>query len=265
MRKVIGITLLLFSGAAANAYSQEIQIGPQIPFGATASPNSQEMQINRQNRTVDVTVTASVSKFADLAEVRFSCDTKSQTHEQAYQKNVEKADKVVKALLDAGVLKDDIVTAGISLDEEERTAEEIRANPKRTPSFEAVQTWTVRVAASDAQKVIDAAVQAGADSIGEVKWMLSNPDATVAEARIAAVKKARANATEIANGLGVKLGDVIFVSNVAIATTLVERREMTANVMGNGGKQVSLPNQKLQLFPERIEKQATVRVVFALD
>jgi uncharacterized protein YggE len=246
MRKAIGITFLLLFGVVASAYSQDVQV-------------------NRQNRTVDVTVTASVSKFANLAEVRISCDTKSPTRDQSYQKNVEKADKVVKALLGAGVPKDDIVSAGISLEEQDRDLDETRANPKRAPSFEAVQSWTVRVAAADAQKVIDIAVQAGADTIGDVNWMLSNPDETESQARLEALQKARATAVEIANGLGAKVGEAIYVSNQSVKTTLLDRREMAANVVGGVPRSSTTPNLKLQLFPERIEKQATVRVVFALD
>jgi uncharacterized protein len=246
LRKIIPITLLLLLSLAGVA-------------------GAQELPINRQNRTVDVTVTATVSAFANLAEVRFSCDTKSPTHEQAYEKNVEKAARVVKALLDAGIPKDDIVSADISLEEEDRTTDETKSGAKRVPSFEAIQTWTVRVAAPDAQKVVDTVVEAGADTIGDVKWMLSDPDVTMAKARLAAIQKARANASDIANGLGAKLGEVIYVTNVSVSATLMERQELMSNVLGSGGKPVVPPTQKLQLFPERIEKQATVRVVFALD
>ncbi len=246
MRKVFGITLLFL-------------------FGMVPSAHSQDVAVSRQNRTVDVTVTASVAKFADLAEVKISCNTKSPVHDQAYQRNIEKADKVVKALLDAGVPKNDIVSGGISLQEEERDSEEMRPNPKRPPSFEAIQSWTVRVAAGDAQKVIDTAVQAGADTIGDVTWMLSNPDVTEAQARTEALQRAHATAAEIANGVGAKLGEAIYVSNQSVKQTLLDRREMTANVLGNFARQGPPPNQKLQLFPERIEKQATVRIVFALE
>jgi uncharacterized protein len=246
MRKVIGITLLIFLGLVTSTYAQEVQI-------------------NRQNRTVDVTVTANVSKFANLAEVRISCNTKSPTHDQSYQKNIEKAGKVVKALIDAGVPKDDIVSAGISLEEEDRESDVLRTNPKRVPIFVAMQSWTVRVAAADAQRVVDIAVQAGADTIGDVNWMLSNPDAVESQARMEALQKARATATEIANGLCAKVGDAIYVSNQSVKTTLLDRREMTANVLGRAPDLAAPPNLKLQLFPERIETQATVRVVFALD
>jgi uncharacterized protein YggE len=246
MRKIIGIVFLFC-------------------FGVVAGANAQDVVINRQNRTVDVTVTASVSKFADLAEMTFSCDTKSPTDAEAYQKNIEKADKVVKALLSAGVPKTDIVTAGLSLQQEERSFEERKANPNRAPLFEAYQSWTVRVAAADAQRVIDSAVRSGAHEVNGVTWLLSNPDVTESQARIDALRRAHATASEIATGLGGKLGEPVYVSNQAIKTTLLERKEAIANVTDIVTAPVAPPGQTLQLFPERIEKQATVRVVFALD
>ena len=237
-------------------------------FGAVASAFAQDVAINRQNRTVDVTVTAKVSKFADLADVKFSCNTKSPVHEQAYQQNAEKANKITQALLGAGIPKNDIVTSSMYTEEEELTSAQKKANPARAPQFEASQSWTVRVAASDAQRVIDLAVHAGANDVDNVTWMLSNPDAAESQARMDALKKARATASEIANDLGGKLGEPVFVSNQLIKTTLLERQSAFANVIDAGERKVSVspkPGESLQLFPERIETEATVRVVFALD
>jgi uncharacterized protein YggE len=235
-------------------------------FALVASVSAQDGAVNRQNRTVDVTVTAKVSKFADLADVRFSCETKSPTHEDAYQRNVEKANKITGALLGAGIPKNDIVTGSIYTSQEELTAAERRAN--KAPYFEASQSWTVRVAAADAQRVIDLAVHAGANDVDNVTWMLSNPDLTESQARMDALKKAHATAGEIASDLGGKLGEPIFVSNQLIKTTLLARQASIANVVEPGERQVSVspkPGEALQLFPEKIETEATVRVVFVLE
>jgi hypothetical protein len=58
------------------------------------------------------------------------------------------------------------------------------------------------------------------------------------------------------------------VSNQLIKTTLLARQSSIANVIDAGERQVSVapkPGEALQLFPEKIETEATVRVVFALD
>lgn len=59
---------------------------------------SQENSINRQNRTVEVVVTESVRVEPDLANVTIGCMTYGETHDQAYETNLQTADKVIKAL-----------------------------------------------------------------------------------------------------------------------------------------------------------------------
>jgi uncharacterized protein YggE len=237
-------------------------------IGVVASVSAQDVAVNRQNRTVDVTVTAKVSKFADLADVRFSCNTKSPVHEQAYQQNAEKANKITQALIGAGIPKIDIVTSSMYTEQEELTTAQKKENPNRAAQFEASQSWTVRVAAADAQRVIDVAVHAGANDVDNVTWMLSNPDVAESQARMDALKKAHSTAADLAADLGGKLGEPIFVSNQLIKTTLLARQSSIANVIDADERQVSVspkPGEALQLFPEKIETEATVRVVFALD
>jgi len=249
MRRILGLTFLFCFGVVASAFAQDVVV-------------------NRQNRTVDVTVTVKVSKFADLADVKFSCTSKSPIHEQAYQQNAEKANKITQALLGAGIPKNDIVTSSMYTEHEELTSAQKRANPSRAPQFEASQSWTVRVAARDAQHVIDLAVHAGANDVDNVTWMLSNPDASESQARMDALKKAHATAAEIASDLGGKLGEPIFASNQLIKTTLLDRQSVFVNVLDASERQVTVspkPGEALQLFPERIQTEATVRVVFALD
>jgi uncharacterized protein len=249
MRKILGLVFLFGFGIASSSYAQDVVV-------------------NRQNRTVDVTVTAKVSKFADLAAVKFSCNTKSPIHEQAYQQNAEKANKITQALLGAGISKNDIVTSSMYTEHVELTSAEKKASSNRVSQFEASQSWTVRVTAGDAQRVIDLAVHGGANDFDNVTWMLSNPDATESQARMDALKKAHATAAKIASDLGGKLGEPIFASNQLIKTTPVDRQSVFANVIDASERQVTVsprPGEALQLFPERIETEATVRVVFALD
>lgn len=241
----------------------KLGIAIAILFCVTSATFSQQVQVNRQNRTVDVTVTAKVSAIANLAEVTISCDSHAQTIDQAYQLNLGKADKVVKAMLDAGVPKGDIFSVAFQTDEIDTS--EAKTKSGQAPRFIAHQTWKIRVTAADAQRIIDLAVAAGANSVERVEWTLSNPDLVEAKARAAALEKARTAASEIANTLGGKLGEVIYVSNESASTTMSDRMDLKSNVPVSMGKLPEISSPKLQLFPEKVEKEATVRVVFALD
>lgn len=87
-----------------------------ILFAVTPATFAQELQVNRENKTVEVTVTQKIEVEADTAKVSLEARTFGQSHDAAYQENLRIAGQVVKALLDAGTLKSRIETHGISSD-----------------------------------------------------------------------------------------------------------------------------------------------------
>ena len=133
--------------------------------------------------------------------------------------------------------------------------------------YKAHQSWRVRVAASEAQKLIDIAVQAGANGVESVSWEVADEGSLEAKARAAAMEKARRTADELAKSAGAKLGDLLFVSNTSnevflYASRTVQTLSATLSVDGNG---FVPPAFSLKLFPEKVEKQASVRAVFAIN
>lgn len=241
-----------------------------IVFGillcAASATFSQSNEISRQNRTVEVTVTESISVPAEVADVTIACLTHGQTHDQAYQENLRIADRVVKALLASGIGKESITSSTIEL--RENTAQDSvtkspnAVNPRR---FAAEQTWKIRVAVNDAQKVVDLAVHAGANGIEDVSWAVRDPESLETKARIAALEKARLTAAEIAKGLGGTLGEPLYAANalsgiISLFSRAGQLETQTASVSSS-----SEPTFSLQLFPEKVQKSAVVRVVFALD
>lgn len=227
---------------------------------------AQSVQVSRQNRTVDVTVTQTISVDAEVADVTIGCVKYGQTHDQAYQENLKSADQILKALLDAHVPKENITSRRIELNEEVSSDPDNGNKGKVTRHFKAHQSWTVRVKAADAQRVVDLAVQAGANGIESVSWDVSNPAELELKARMAALEKAHAMAAEIAKNLGGKLGDPLYSSNEANENTdLTRGRGTFGNLVQMSYISEVPPAFKLQLFPEKVEKEATVRVVFALE
>ena len=229
----------------------------------------QSIEVNRQNRTIDIIVSERVVVDPDVANVTVGCITYGQSHDQAYQANLAIADKVIKALLATGVSKAQIENSTIELSE---------ANPgdstehlpvaRKARQFKAHQSWHVRVPTSDAQKLIDVAVQAGANGVEDVSWDVTDSEALEAKARVAAMEKARITAAEMAKSAGGKLGDLLYSTNVlnGIMGLLAKNALQTTSAsLSNGGDGFPTPAFSLQLFPGKVEKQATVRAVFALD
>ena len=112
-----------------------------------ASPDlfSQTIEISRQNRTIEVVVTETVRVDADVANVTVGCIAYGETHDQAYQANLAIADKVIKALLSAGLPKGQIESSSLELSES-NPGDDVGKTPasRKARQFKAHQSWKSR-------------------------------------------------------------------------------------------------------------------------
>jgi uncharacterized protein len=235
-----------------------------LPFVAPAA-SAQTIEVSRQNRTVSVEAKQRISVDAEVADITIGCLTYGDTHDQTYNENLRVADKVLKALLAAGVTKDDITSDTLGLSETDSYETKTNSTAKKVVRFKAHQSWKVRVAAGDAQRIIDLAVQAGANGIEDVSWDVKDPSELEAKARAAALQKAQRAGTEIAEALGGKLGAPLYISNSLVEFTYVSKRGSDKGETRDLNLVLPTPEFKLQLFPQKVEKEASVSVVFALE
>lgn len=226
---------------------------------------SQTNDINRQNRTIEVIVSETVKVDPDVAVVTLGCISYGETHDQAYQANLQAADKVIKALLNAGLSKEQIESNALELNE--TSTDDERGRPaQKGRQFTAHQSWNIRVAAPDAQKIIDIAVQAGANGVEGVSWEVSDTEALETKARTAAMKKARTTAEELAESAGGKAGELLYASNdVNSFVGGVSTSLQTVTVTESRARAGTTPTFTLKLYPSKVEKRATIRAIFALD
>ncbi|MHB8753858.1 MAG: SIMPL domain-containing protein [Candidatus Acidiferrales bacterium] len=230
-----------------------------LMFGISAA-NAQQIQVNRDNRTIAVTATDTVEVNAQVAIVHLGYHNYGQTHEATYNENVSAADKIVNAVVGAGVPKADIQTEALTLaivdPEKEWTAAQ-----KEERQFEATQSWRIRLTASNAQTVVDIAVRAGANNIESIDWRVADPKALEAKADASALAKARTLAENMATRLGAKIGELVYASNQTPAERFI-------GVVGGSLAGVApppAPPPNLKLFPRKVSQQATVYAVFALQ
>ena len=228
---------------------------------------SQSIEINRQNRTVEVTVSETVRAEPDQAKVTVGCLSYGETHDKAYQANLEIAGKIIKAILGAGISKDQIESDALELSE--RNSGDSSGKPPNATKlrqYKAHQSWRVRLPASEAQKLIDIAVQAGANGVESVAWEIADEESLETKARTAAMEKARKTADDLAKSAGAKLGDLLFVSNTSNEVFLYARNDRTSSAtLSVEVSGFPAPAFSLKLFPEKVEKQASVRAVFAIN
>jgi uncharacterized protein YggE len=224
---------------------------------------AQDIQVNRQNKTIAVTADDSVTADAEIAVLEIGYHNYAPTQDAAFYENVRVADQITKALLDAKIPKTNIETEKLRLsrtDIDEKWTPEM----KKERQFTAEQSWHVTVSASQAQLVVDLAMKAGANELDDVEWNVADPVALQARAGSAALAKARAVADQMAKGLGTKLGELIYASNRAPIAKMF--RGMTLNTESAVmAPPPPPPPPQLTLFPQKVKSDATVYAVFSIE
>jgi uncharacterized protein len=221
----------------------------------------QDIQVNRQNKTIAVTAEESVSADAEIAVLAIGYHNYALDHDSAFRENVRAAEKILKALLDAKVPVENIETEKLNLarvEPDQRWTEEM----KKQRVFEAQQSWHVSVPVAQAQTIVDSIVKAGANEVDDVEWAVADPVALQAKASGAALVKARSIAEQMAKGLGTKLGDLVYASNRAPVAKMFRGMISTSQAALGG---VADKEPKLRLFPEKVKSDATVYAVFAIE
>ena len=130
--------------------------------------------------------------------------------------------------------------------------------------FQAQQSWTVRVGADGAAKVLAAAVGAGANQSGAIDWSIADEDSLNAEAAGKALKHAQAIAAQMAAGLGAKLGPLVYASNEAqsLDRPVSGRMARGAAILGGLG---AGPAPMLSLSAPMVRRSAMVSAVFSIQ
>jgi uncharacterized protein YggE len=223
---------------------------------------AQDIQVNRQNKTIAVTADESVTADPEVAVLTLGHRDFAPSYDAAFQQNISASDKITKALMSVGVPIANIETEKLSL---ERVEPDSRWTPemKKDRQFGAQQTWQVTVPVSQAQAVVDVAVRNGANYVEDVDWDVADPAALQAKAGGAALAKARLVAEQMARGLGTKLGELIYASNRAPVNRAF--RNLSTLETSMAAPAPPPPPPHLKLFLQKVKSQATVYAVFGIE
>ncbi len=242
--------------ATTNLVSVLAVLGAPIAF----AQDTPSLAVSKANRTVAITATERVTHTAEIAVVHVGFVQYGPTKEAAYTAGAGTSNAIMSALLGAGARKD-----AIQSDSQEIAENQFLNNPplptpeeKHAKAFSLRQTWTVRVAADDAAKLLDVAVKAGANQSGQIDWQLADPNAAQAEAAAKAIQRAQTQAKAMASGLGVHLGDLLYASNQVEGTPILHAPRAMMMMK-------SAAPAPLAINAREIETAATVYAVFALE
>ncbi|MCD4707068.1 MAG: SIMPL domain-containing protein [Candidatus Sabulitectum sp.] len=162
--------------------------------------------------SVTATGVGTATGVADMAVINFSVNISNIDAGVAVNEATELAEGAIEAAVEIGISEDDIETVGYSLymeeeydyDTYEYTGENI---------YHLTHSFSVKVRDIDqAGDVLAALVSGGATTVMGIQFTVSNRDELISEARDLAVINARETAEQLAEGLGVSLGDPMNIS-----------------------------------------------------
>ena len=191
---------------------------------ATAAALAQDPAAASNRRTISVTGQGEVDATPDQAIVSFAIETTAPKAGDAVTENAKRADAVVKAL-QGQVGKDDrVATTRYSVEPRYEPGRRGEGEQPRIIGYVARNEVQVETKAVNAVgTLIDTAIGAGANRVGNLQFTLANK----AEQQRAALQKAaadaRGQAESVAGGLGVKLRQIVAATTASAPIVPVRR------------------------------------------
>ncbi|MEO1656282.1 MAG: SIMPL domain-containing protein [Pseudomonadota bacterium] len=168
---------------------------------------------DHQTRSITVQGEGVVSGTPDIALLRFSVRTRGEGAGEAFSANSTQMRQVVDVLKAQGIEPRDLQTDQISLSPVYDQNSRGYQDRSRIVAYEAMNSLTVRLRDIDtAGAAIDAAVRAGANELQSFRMGFDDPKSMQADARVAAVKDAKAKAEAMAEAAGARLGPVLTIN-----------------------------------------------------
>lgn len=170
-------------------------------------------------RTVSVSGQGQVDAQPDVAVVRMGVQTEAESAEQALRDNSSRMQALLDALRNAGISSEDIQTQTVQLQPryEDQPQQQGQGATRTLAGY--VATNTVQVRARDLDNLgtlLDAAVEAGGNTIEGIRFEVSDTTGLLDQAREAAMNDARHKAEQLASLAGASLGDVLTINESGV-------------------------------------------------
>ena len=229
------------AGAAAVAAVVLLATAIMLP-ARNAQAQDAAAPVTGVTRTITVVGEGKVDVQPDVAYLNLGVVVTRPTVREASSANQEVIDAVIMAVKDAGVAEEDIQTSSFSVNVNNYGPNGIMPETEWTYQVSNNVNVTIRDLAS-VSKVLDTAIEAGANNIYGVNFALQDSAAAQSEARRAAVADAEARAEDLAALTGVGVGEVVSVSEVIGSQPVYGSFRENAMGMGGGGGTPIQPGQ----------------------
>lgn len=199
-RNLIFSLILLVALAAGLLFKESASVQAQTP--------------TTQPRTVSVIGIGQVNSQPDNAVIVLGVQTQAETASQALTRNSAQMQVLIRSLRQGGVQSADVQTQTIQLQPQyQQPASSSGDQTGQLIGYIATNTVEVRVRDLDKLgSLLDAAVQAGGNTIQNIRFEVSDPAKQLDQAREAAMKDAKDKAEKLAALANAKLGPVYTIS-----------------------------------------------------
>ncbi len=181
-----------------------------LPLTAAAAQVPAPGLLMSEGTLLDVVAEGEANRVPDIATIRAGVVTQAPTAAAALSANATQMKSVRAALKAAGVADRDVQTATISLNPQYRYTEN---QPPVITGYQASNTVSVRFRdIAKSGNILDALVKQGANQIDGPNLSIDQIEAAQDEARVDAVKRARARADLYARALGMRVERLVSLS-----------------------------------------------------
>ena len=204
------------------------------------------------NATITVTGSAVVTLKADHARISIGVSTSALTVEEASRQNSQTLYAVIEALLQVGVLEEDITTSSYSVYAEY----DFSSGEQRLAGYNVTNQLTVII--RDMEHIgatLDSATAAGANNIYNIEFLSTKSAQAQDEATTYAVQDAIRKAQLLASSAGLELGDVIAITENTAVLYPGARTYASKTAEDTAGNSI---------LPDNASVSATVTLVFEL-
>ncbi|MBI4258929.1 MAG: SIMPL domain-containing protein [Actinobacteria bacterium] len=222
-----------------------------VALGLSLPGAAQDTSSEPAKRTVSVSGIGRVTRAPDEALVSLGVRTEAADPAEAMNQNARRMNAVLSALTDAGVDREDIATTNVSLYPNWE-------NESGTPSGYVAENQ-IEVTVTDLErigKVLDVAVEAGANIAGGISFRLSDDNVGREEALRGAVADARDKAEILAAATGATLGRVVTIQEAGGGTPPPVYYEDRAYAVAEGAA--------APVIPPELDSMVSVLVVWEL-
>lgn len=222
---VVLLFAALLAACAAIPGRSSLEIGVPETIGQGGSPIYE---------TISVTGFGHTSGAPDQATVTLAVESRASSINEAIQTSNRTVEAVMQALLSQGIAQADMQSTGFNVWREDVYDPET-GRPTDQPIFHVDSSLTVSIQGVErASEVVEIGLDAGATNVWGLSFSIDDRAALEAEARALAWDDAADRAAQIAEAMGVNLGQAVIASELAGGGVLGIDQFGIAREMGGG-------------------------------